>query len=128
VRVDIRRIAAIKTPDGTVLGNRTKIKVVKNKVAPPFREAEFDIMYNEGISREGSLLDLAIERSVIDKKGAWLYFEGAQVGQGRDAAKEELRRNKELYGKIEAATLKKLKEESGEIEVGSGAGVDPVVP
>ena len=109
VRVDIRRIAAIKTPDGTVLGNRTRVKIVKNKVAPPFREAEFDIMYNEGISREGSLLDLAVELSVIDKKGAWLYFEGAQVGQGRDAAKEELKRNKELYAKIETATLKKLK-------------------
>ena len=82
VRIDIRRIAAIKTPDGTVLGNRTRVKIVKNKVAPPFREAEFDIMYNEGISREGSLLDLAVELSVIDKKGAWLYFEGSQVAQG----------------------------------------------
>jgi recombination protein RecA len=109
VRIDIRRIAAIKTPDGTVLGNRTRVKIVKNKVAPPFREAEFDIMYNEGISREGSLLDLAVELSVIDKKGAWLYFEGAQVGQGRDAAKEELKKNRELYGKIEKATLAKLK-------------------
>src|SRR6202042_3080659 len=93
VRVDIRRIAAIKTPDGQVLGNRTKVKIVKNKVAPPFREAEFDIMYNEGISKEGSLIDLAVELSVIDKKGAWLYFQGEQVGQGRDAAKEELKKN-----------------------------------
>jgi recombination protein RecA len=79
------------------------VKIVKNKVAPPFREAEFDIMYNEGISKEGSLLDLAIEMSVVDKKGAWLFFEGAQVAQGRDAAKEELKRNKELYSKIEKA-------------------------
>jgi recombination protein RecA len=109
VRVDIRRIAAIKTPDGNVLGNRTKIKVVKNKVAPPFREAEFDIMYNEGISREGSLLDLGVEIGTIEKKGAWLYFEGAQVGQGRDAAKEELKRNRELYKKIEAAVIAKQK-------------------
>jgi len=109
VRIDIRRIAAIKQPDGTVLGNRTRVKIVKNKVAPPFREAEFDIMYNEGISREGSLLDLAIEISVVDKKGAWLFFEGTQVAQGRDAAKEELKRNKELYAKIEKATLAKLK-------------------
>jgi recombination protein RecA len=108
VRVDIRRIAAIKTPDGQVLGNRTKVKIVKNKVAPPFREAEFDIMYNEGISREGSLIDLAVELNTIEKKGAWLYFEGVQVGQGRDAAKTELKANKELYKKIEAATLKKL--------------------
>ena len=82
---------------------------MKNKVAPPFREAEFDIMYNEGISREGSLLDLAVELSVIEKKGAWLYFEGTQVAQGRDAAKEELKRNRELYGRIETATYSKLK-------------------
>jgi len=108
VRVDIRRIAAIKEPNGDVLGNRTRVKIVKNKVAPPFREAEFDIMYNEGISKEGSLLDLAIEIGVIDKKGAWLFFEGAQVSQGRDAAKEELKKNKELYGKIEKAIQKKL--------------------
>jgi recombination protein RecA len=117
VRVDIRRIAAIKTPDGQVLGNRTKVKIVKNKVAPPFREAEFDIMYNEGISREGSLLDLGIELGVIEKKGAWLYFEGSQVAQGRDAAKTELKANRELYKKIETATLKKL----------SGAGEKPEV-
>jgi recombination protein RecA len=108
VRVDIRRIAAIKTPDGQVLGNRTKVKIVKNKVAPPFREAEFDIMYNEGISKEGSLIDLGVELNVIEKKGAWLYFEGVQVAQGRDAAKAELKTNKALYKKIETATLKKL--------------------
>jgi recombination protein RecA len=107
VRIDIRRIAAIKDGD-TVVGNRTRVKIVKNKVAPPFREAEFDIMYNEGISKEGSLLDLAIEMNVVDKKGAWLFFEGAQVSQGRDAAKEELKKKKELYGKIEKAIQKKL--------------------
>jgi recombination protein RecA len=123
VRIDIRRIAAIKTPDGTVLGNRTRVKIVKNKVAPPFREAEFDIMYNEGISREGSLLDLAIELSVIDKKGAWLYFEGTQVAQGRDAAKDELKKNKELYAKIEKATLAKLK--GGEAPESIGVTVAP---
>ncbi len=108
VRVDIRRIAAIKTPDGQVLGNRTKIKIVKNKVAPPFRECEFDIMYNEGISREGTLIDMAVEQNVIEKKGAWLYFEGTQIAQGRDAAKEELKKNAELYGKIEAGLMAKL--------------------
>src|SRR6202167_2216607 len=96
VRIDIRRIAAIKQPDGQVLGNRTRVKIVKNKVAPPFREAEFDIMYNEGISREGSLLDLAVELSVIDKKGAWLYFQGEQAAQRRAAAKEELKKNRDL--------------------------------
>lgn len=108
VRVDIRRIGALKQPDGTVMGNRTKIKIVKNKVAPPFTECEFDIMYNEGISREGSLLDLAIEQNVVEKKGAWIYFEGAQVGQGRDAAKDELKRNREMYTRIETATLAKI--------------------
>jgi len=123
VRVDIRRIAAIKTPDGTVLGNRTRVKIVKNKVAPPFREAEFDIMYNEGISREGSLIDLAVELNAIEKKGAWLYFEGTQIAQGRDAAKEELKRNRELYGKIETATLKKL---NGGAEVPDSIGTAPV--
>ncbi|HEX4141429.1 MAG TPA: DNA recombination/repair protein RecA, partial [Candidatus Methylacidiphilales bacterium] len=89
----------------------------------PFREAEFDIMYNEGISREGSLLDLGIEIGVIDKKGAWLYFEGAQVGQGRDAAKEELKRNKELYAKIEKAALAKLK--GGEAPESIGVNAAP---
>jgi recombination protein RecA len=121
VRIDIRRIAAIKTPDGAVLGNRTRVKIVKNKVAPPFREAEFDIMYNEGISREGSLLDLAVELNVIEKKGAWLYFEGVQVAQGRDAAKEELKKNRELYGRIEAATLKKLAGGEAPESIGSSA-------
>jgi recombination protein RecA len=122
VRVDIRRIAAIKTPDGQVLGNRTRVKIVKNKVAPPFREAEFDIMYNEGISREGSLLDTAVELGVIDKKGAYLYFQGEQVGQGRDAAKDELKRNKELFAKIEKATIAKIKGGDEPESIGVTAG------
>lgn len=108
VRVDIRRIGALKQADGTVIGNRTRIKLVKNKVAPPFTEAEFDIMYNEGISKAGSLIDLAIELNVVDKKGAWISFEGNQVAQGRDAAKDELKRNPELYAKVEAAVQAKL--------------------
>jgi recombination protein RecA len=120
VRIDIRRIGAIKQPDGTVMGNRTKIKVVKNKVAPPFTEAEFDIMYNEGISREGSLLDLGVEKGVLEKKGAWIYFDGSQVGQGRDAAKEELRKNRELYVRIEAAVLAKLHPERAVPAAGNG--------
>jgi recombination protein RecA len=91
VRCDIRRIGAIKAPNGEVLGNRTRVKVVKNKVAPPFTEAEFDIMYNEGISKTGSLLDLAVELGIVEKKGAWISFEGNHIGQGRDAAKEELK-------------------------------------
>lgn len=110
VRVDIRRIGAIKAPDGAVLGNRTKVKIVKNKVAPPFKEAEFDIMYNEGISKTGSLIDLAIQYNIVEKRGAWISYEGKQLAQGRDAAKEELKNNEELYAKIEAQVLDKLKE------------------
>jgi len=103
VRCDIRRIGAIKTSDGTVTGNRTKIKVVKNKVAAPFTEAEFDIMYNEGISSAGSLLDLAIEKNILEKRGSWLSYKGAQLAQGRDAAKEVLKNDAVLAAEIEEA-------------------------
>lgn len=102
VRVDIRRIGAIKASDGTVIGNRTRIKLVKNKVAPPFTEAEFDIMYNEGISSIGSLLDLALEYEIIDKKGSWFSFEGNQLAQGRDGAKDVLKADQALADKVEA--------------------------
>ncbi|MHA3771915.1 recombinase RecA [Verrucomicrobiota bacterium sgz303538] len=108
VRVDIRRIGAIKQTDGTVTGNRTKLKVVKNKVAPPFQEAEFDIMYNEGISSTGALLDLALEQGIVEKRGSWLSYKGSQLAQGRDAAKELLKNNVELYTEIEAAVKEKL--------------------
>jgi recombination protein RecA len=111
VRVDIRRIGQIKQTDGDVIGNRTKIKIVKNKIAPPFREAEFDIMYNEGISAVGSLLDLAIEKNVIIKRGAWFSYNNAQLAQGRDAAKEVLKADKALYGEIEKAVLAILDQE-----------------
>jgi recombination protein RecA len=105
VRVDIRRIGQIKQADGVVVGNRTKVKIVKNKVAPPFTECEFDIMYNEGISATGSLLDLALEKNVIEKRGSWMSYKGSQLAQGRDAAKELLKRDAALYAEIEAATL-----------------------
>ena len=111
VRMDIRRIGAIKQPDGTVTGNRTKIKVVKNKVAPPFREAEFDIMYNEGISVTGSLLDLALEQGLVEKRGSWLSYKGSQLAQGRDAAKEVLKNDPALYAELETAVKAKLDEE-----------------
>ena len=111
VRVDIRRIGAIKQTDGTVTGNRTKIKIVKNKVAPPFTEAEFDIMYNEGISSTGALLDLALEKGVIEKRGSWLSYKGAQLAQGRDAAKEVLKNDTALYEELETAVKAKLDEE-----------------
>ncbi len=111
VRVDIRRIGAIKQTDGTVTGNRTKVKIVKNKVAPPFTEAEFDIMYNEGISLTGSLLDLALEQGIVEKRGSWLSYKGTQLAQGRDAAKELLKANAELYAELEAEVKAKLNEE-----------------
>jgi len=111
VRCDIRRIGAIKVADGTVTGNRTKLKIVKNKVAPPFTECEFDIMYNEGISHTGSLLDLALEKNIIEKRGSWLSYKGNQLAQGRDAAKEVLKADAALYGEIEAAVKAKMDEE-----------------
>jgi recombination protein RecA len=110
VRCDIRRIGAIKQPDGTVTGNRTRIKVVKNKVAPPFTEAEFDIMYNEGISVTGSLLDLALEKGIVEKRGSWLSYKGTQLAQGRDAAKEVLKTDAALYAELETAVKAKLDE------------------
>jgi recombination protein RecA len=105
VRVDIRRIGAIKNGDGSVSGNRTKVKIVKNKVAPPFTEAEFDIMYNEGISNTGSLLDLALEKGIVEKRGSWLSHKGNQLAQGRDAAKELLKSDPKLYKEIETEVL-----------------------
>ena len=100
IRVDIRRIGAIKDGD-QVVGNRTRVKVVKNKMAPPFREVEFDIMYGEGISREGELLDLAVKQDIVDKSGSWFSFDGERLGQGRENAKQFLRENMEYYARIE---------------------------
>ena len=108
VRIDIRRKDQIKTPEGKVIGNRTKIKIVKNKVAPPFTEVEFDIMYDEGISKMGSLIDLGIEHKILEKKGAWIAYEGNLVGQGRDAAKAALKEKPELAEKISKAILDKV--------------------
>lgn len=108
VRVDIRRIGAIKSSDGTVTGNRTKCKIVKNKLAPPYTEAEFDIMYNEGISNVGSLLDLAMEYDILQKRGSWISYKGSQLAQGRDAAKEALKNDATIYAEIEEAVKAKL--------------------
>ena len=112
VRVDIRRIGQIKASDGSVAGNRTKIKVVKNKVAPPFTECEFDIMYNEGISSVGSLLDLAMEYDIIQKRGSWISYNGSQIAQGRDAAKEALKSNPDLYKEIEELVKARMDEKA----------------
>jgi recombination protein RecA len=107
VRVDIRRIAAIKDGD-LVVGSRTKVKIVKNKVAAPFREAEFDIMYGEGISREGDMLDLAANSNIVEKSGSWFSYKNERIGQGRENAKAFLKENKDVAAKIEAEVRKSL--------------------
>jgi recombination protein RecA len=114
VRLDIRRIEALK--DGTdIVGNRTRVKVVKNKVAPPFRQAEFDIMYGKGISREGSLIDLSVDLAIVKKSGAWFTYEGEQLGQGREKAKDYLQSNPEM-------------EISDKVLIASGLKKDPNAP
>ncbi len=107
VRVDIRRIASIKEGDA-VVGGRTRVKIVKNKLAPPFREAEFDVMYGEGISREGDLLDLAVEHKVIEKSGAWFSYAGERLGQGRENVKQFLKEHPETTRVIEERVRKEL--------------------
>ena len=104
VRMDIRRIAQIKSGD-TVVGNHVRVKVVKNKIAPPFREAEFDIMYNEGISKAGDLIDLAVAKGVVDKQGAWYQYDGQKIAQGREAAKAYLKENPKVFDKIAKETI-----------------------
>ena len=107
VRVDIRRIASIKDGE-SVVGGRTRVKVVKNKMAPPFREAEFDIMYGEGMSREGDLLDLAVEHKIVDKSGAWFAYGGDRLGQGRENSKQFLKDNPQVARAIEERVRKEL--------------------
>jgi recombination protein RecA len=107
MRVDIRRIQAIKEGD-KVVGSRTRAKVVKNKVAAPFREAEFDIVYGEGISREGDLIDLGVEKGVLEKSGTWISFGGERMGQGRENARVFLKENKDIRDKLENTLRKKL--------------------
>jgi recombination protein RecA len=107
VRMDIRRIAAIKEGD-VVIGSRTKVKVVKNKVAAPFRESEFDILYGEGISREGDLLDLAVNHNIVEKSGAWFSYSGERIGQGRENARNFLKENKDILAKLDGEVRKKL--------------------
>ncbi len=101
VRLDIRRAAGIKGTDNQEVGNHVRVKVVKNKMAPPFQTAEFDIMFNEGISRAGSVLDLACDLNIIDKKGAWFSYKGQRLGQGRDAVREDLKKNPKLLDELE---------------------------
>jgi recombination protein RecA len=107
VRCDIRRIAAVKDGD-VVVGNRTKIKVAKNKVAAPFREVEFDILYGEGISREGDLIDMGVTHNVIEKSGSWLSYGGERIGQGRENARQFLKDNPDVKAKIDRECRVKL--------------------
>jgi recombination protein RecA len=103
-RIDIRRIGSIKSGD-TVQGNRTRAKVVKNKVAPPFREAEFEIMYGEGVNKAGEILDLAVSMNLVDKSGAWYSYQGDRMGQGRENAKAYLLEHEEVFTTLENAIL-----------------------
>jgi len=107
VRIDIRRIAAIKEGD-VVTGSRTRVKIVKNKVAAPFRESEFDILYGEGISREGDLIDLAVNNNIVEKSGSWFSYKGERIGQGRENARAFLKENKDTMAKLDAEVRKAL--------------------
>src|SRR5450432_1136950 len=107
VRIDIRRIAAVKEGD-VMVGSRTKVKIVKNKVAAPFREAEFDILYGEGISREGDVLDLAVTQNVVDKSGAWYSYAGERIGQGRENVRQYLKDNRDTFNRIDVELRKKM--------------------
>jgi recombination protein RecA len=107
VRIDIRRIGAVKEGD-VVVGSRTKVKIVKNKVAAPFRDAEFDILYGEGISKEGDTLDLAVLHNIVDKSGAWYSFQGERIGQGRENVRGFLKENRDIFGRIDSELRKKL--------------------
>ncbi len=130
VRLDIRRIETLK--NGTeMVGNRTRVKVVKNKVAPPFRQAEFDIAYGEGISREGSLLDIAVDRNIVKKSGAWYTYEGEQIGQGRENVKIFLKENPDLTMEIQDRVLREVgllgaDEEPGDLESDNPALDEPI--
>jgi recombination protein RecA len=126
VRLDIRRVAAIKDGE-TVTGSRTKVKVVKNKVAPPFREAEFDIMYGEGISREGDLLDLGVAQNIIEKSGSWFSYKGERIGQGRENARQFLRDNPDIRDRVDTELRRALGfgRTSGESETANG-GATPI--
>jgi recombination protein RecA len=123
VRLDVRRIESLK--DGTdVVGNRTRVKVVKNKVAAPFKQAEFDIMYGKGISREGSLIDVGVEQLIVKKSGAWYTYDGDQLGQGKEKAREFLKENPDVAAEIEKKILEKL----GVGQAGNDAASGPELP
>ena len=126
VRIDIRRIAAIKDGD-VVTGSRTRVKIVKNKVAAPFREAEFDILYGEGISREGDLLDIAVNNNILEKSGSWFSYKGERIGQGRENARQFLKDNKDTLAKLDTEVRKALGLIASPPVPGSAAATAPIV-
>lgn len=117
VRMDIRRIGGIKGNDNSEIGNRVKVKVVKNKMAPPFQTAEFDILFNEGISRIGSIIDMGVDLQIIDKKGAWFSYKTTRLGQGREASREELKKNPALVEEIEKLILERRSEKGTDLPI-----------
>ena len=123
VRMDIRRIGAIKKGD-EVIGNQTRVKVVKNKLAPPFRQCEFDILYNEGISKEGELVDMGVERNIVEKSGAWYSYNKERIGQGKDNARQFLKDNPAIAADIE----KKIRATMAAPVAASGAEADEALP
>lgn len=129
VRLDIRRVESLKQ-DGEVIGNRTRVKVVKNKVAPPFREAEFDIIYGKGISKEGNILDAAVNLDIVEKSGSWFSYNGERIGQGRENVKEYLAKNpkiaEEIEGKIRANYEKAFEKSLGEEELDPEQETEPL--
>jgi len=114
VRLDIRRIGQIKETSGKIVGNRTRLKVVKNKVAPPFTDCEFDIMYDEGISHSGSLVDLGVEHKLLEKKGSWISYKGEMIGQGREAAKQHVAENEDFAKELTQLIMEKVHPKVGE--------------
>ena len=123
VRLDIRRIGQIKDRD-EVVGNQTRVKVVKNKVAPPFKQVEFDIMYGEGISKIGEILDLGVKAGVVEKSGSWFSYDSVRIGQGRENAKTFLKENSEMCAKLEAAIRGRTDEVAEEMMTGPDADED----
>jgi recombination protein RecA len=115
IRMDIRRIGQIKETSGKVIGNRTRLKIVKNKMAPPFTECEFDIMYDEGLSQSGSVTDLAVNHDILEKKGSWIAYNGNMIGQGREAAKSYLRENPEVMAEIVKSIHEKVHVSVGDV-------------
>ena len=127
VRMDIRRIGQIKESAGKVVGNRTRIKMVKNKVAPPFTETEFDIMYNEGISHSGSLVDLGVEHKMLEKKGSWISYKGEMIGQGSEAAKQHIKDHPELAAELTELIMSKVHVRCGESLTGETEGAEELL-